>query len=216
MKVVAVNGSPRKNWNTAKMLQSAMEAFREEGAEIKYYDLYSMDFKGCSSCFGCLRLGGPSHGRCAMRDDLTEVLDETLSADALFVGAPVYFGDVPACLRAYFERLWFAGLAYDKGHTVLYDRRIPVKLIYTMNCPIPGFHKALNESTVGAMGSFIGPTELLEVLDTLQFDDYSKYDAAMFDVPAKHKRHEEEFPNDQKRAYEMAKRAIEEIKNTKV
>ncbi|MCF0121304.1 MAG: flavodoxin family protein, partial [Oscillospiraceae bacterium] len=178
MKVVAINGSPRKEWNTAQMIKSAAKGAEDMGAEVKYYDLIDLKFKGCVSCFACKRLGGKSYGRCAQCDALKPVLDDILTADALIIGSPVYFSDVTADVRALCERLWFPGLAYSKENQAIYGRRIPVKIIFTENCPFPGFHKALNEHIVGTMDRLIGPAELLESVGTLQFDDYSKYETS--------------------------------------
>ena len=212
MKVLAINGSPRKTWNTAQMLESALDGCRDTGAETKLVHLIDLHFKGCISCFGCKRLGGPSYGKCAMRDDLTSVLEEVWDADALIVGSPVYFSDVTADLRGFLERLWFAGLMYNKEHMIRNPKRLPVGIIFTTNAPQENFHKALNESLTNIMNGFIGPAELIEANDTLQFDDYSKYDASMFDVEAKIKRHDEVFPQDLIRAYELGKRTIEKAK----
>ncbi|MDR3210103.1 MAG: flavodoxin family protein, partial [Oscillospiraceae bacterium] len=173
MKVIGINGSPRRDWNTAQMVESALRGAAEAGAACQLYHLYELEFKGCMSCFACLRLGAATHGRCSYPDALKPVLDEILAADALIVGSPVYFGDVTAGVRALLERLWFGGLAYNMDHFVLYTRRIPVKIILTTNAPMEGFHKSLNESLLQTMERFIGPTEILEANDTLQFDDYS-------------------------------------------
>lgn len=208
MKVVLLNGSPRKNWNTAQMLESAQSGCRDAGAETKFHNLYGMDFKGCSSCFACKRLGGPSYAKCAQRDELTGVLNEIWESDLLIIGSPVYFGDVTACVRAFLERLWFSVLMYNREHMVRAPKRLPVNIIFTTNAPQAGFHKALNESLVGAMERFVGPTELIEANDTLQFDDYSKYDAGMISEEAKIKRHAEVFPLDRQRAYDMGRRAV--------
>ena len=53
MKAIFINGSPRKQWNTAKMLESAMNGAQEVGAEVELVHLYEIDFKGCKSCFAC-------------------------------------------------------------------------------------------------------------------------------------------------------------------
>jgi multimeric flavodoxin WrbA len=210
MKVVAVNGSPRKTWNTAKMLESALSGCRDAGAETKLYHLIDLKFKGCTSCFACKRLGGLSYARCGMRDDLTQVLNDVWDADALIIGSPVYFSDVTADLRAFLERLWFSILMYNREHMIRAPKRMPVKIILTTNAPMEGFHKALNESIINTMTGFVGPAELIEANDTLQFDDYSKYDVSMFDVNAKLKRRSEVFPLDLKKAYDMGKRVVEE------
>lgn len=208
MKVIIVNGSPRKEWNTAQMLKSARKGCEDAGAEVVYYDLYDLDFKGCRSCFACKLLGGKSYARCAVNDGLKPVLDDILSADALIIGSPVYFGDVTADMRALLERLWFAGLAYSSDHKPLYNRGIPVKIIFTENCPEYNFHKNLNESIVGGMERFIGPAELLEAVGTMQFDDYSKYETSMFDVPERIARHRDVFPKDLEKAYDLGRRAV--------
>jgi multimeric flavodoxin WrbA len=215
MKVIAINGSPRKKWNTAQMLESALKGCADAGAETKLYNLIDLKFKGCTSCFACKRLDGPSYAKCGMRDELTQVLNDVWDADALIIGSPVYFSDVTADLRAFLERLWFSVLMYNPQHMVRAPKRLPVKIILTTNAPQEGFHKALNESLIGTMNGFIGPAELIEANATLQFDDYSKYDASMIDGADRQKRHEEVFPKDLQRAYEMGKRAVEEAKNLK-
>jgi len=202
MKIIGLNGSPRREWNTAQMVKSALDGAKSAGAEVVYYDLFAMDFKGCSSCFGCKRLGGTSYGKCAMRDELTQVLDDVLSSDGFFLGAPIYYGDVTACVRAFLERLWFAGMAYSSGERNLYPKKVPCRLLFTMNAPFENFHKHLNESVVGAMTNLVGPTELIEAVGTKQFDDFSKYETSMFDVPTVLKRHEEVFPLDLEKAYD--------------
>ena len=205
MRIIALNCSPRKSWNTAQMLQSAIKGAADAGAETHYYDMFAMNYKGCSSCFECLKLGGKSYGRCAMRDELTPVLDDVLSCDGFLVGSPVYFSDVTACCRAFLERLWFAGLRYSTEGRTLYERQVPSKLIFTTNAPMYGFHKALNEGTIRSMETFVGPTEILEANNTWQFEDYSKYDTSMINVEDRRRHREEVFPKDLQNAYEAGK-----------
>ena len=57
MKVIGINGSPRRNWNTATLVRDALEGAAEMGAETELYNLYDLDFKGCTSCFSCKRIG---------------------------------------------------------------------------------------------------------------------------------------------------------------
>lgn len=71
MKVIAINGSPRKNWNTATLLEKALDGAKSVGADVEMIHLYDLSFKGCTSCFACKRKGSQLNGKCAMKDDLT-------------------------------------------------------------------------------------------------------------------------------------------------
>ena len=53
MKAIAINGSPRKKWNTAILLENALKGAESEGAETEIINLYDLDYKGCKSCFAC-------------------------------------------------------------------------------------------------------------------------------------------------------------------
>ena len=68
-KVIGINGSPRMNWNSSKMLDSALKGASEAGYETKRIDLYRLNYTGCRSCFACKRLGSPGFGRCAVADE---------------------------------------------------------------------------------------------------------------------------------------------------
>ena len=100
MKVIGFNGSPRKEWNTATMLKSALEGAASKGAKTELVHLYDLDFKGCTSCFACKLKGGKSYGRCAMRDDLTPFLKEVETADGIILGCPTYYGTLPGKMKA--------------------------------------------------------------------------------------------------------------------
>jgi len=206
MNVIAINGSPRKNGNSAAMLEAAIKGAKENGAAVERIDLFDLNYKGCVSCFGCKLLGGPSFGKCAQRDELTEVLDKILAADVLLLATPLYFGEVPGAVRNLFERLWFPGLLYSKDFRGAYTRRVKVGLMYTMNVGDASMYKGLITGHVQNFTMLLGKTEYVTALDTMQFDDYSKYASEIFDGNAKELHHETVFPKDCEKAYEMAKR----------
>ena len=212
MKVIAINGSPRKTWNTATLLQHALEGAASQGAETELYHLIDYDFKGCRSCFACKRIGGKSYGKCAAKDGLTPILEKIdKEADALILGSPIYIGGLTADMRALVERLLYPYAKYDKVRTKLFGRRIPVGLIYTMNWDDALLQKMdCGLSFVeGSLDDTLGPLETLYVTDTCQFDDYSKYDITLFDVDAKKKRREEHFPIDCRNAFDMGVRMVQ-------
>ena len=105
MKVIAINASPRKNFSTAKLLESALEGAASAGAETKLVHLIDLDFKGCTSCFACHRKNNPQKYHCMYKDDLTPILREIEESDAVIIGSPIYIGDVTALARALQERL---------------------------------------------------------------------------------------------------------------
>ena len=207
MKIIAVNGSPRKTWNTANLLNSALEGAVSRGAETELVHLYDLSFKGCHSCFACKLKGGKSYGKCATRDDLTPVLERISDADALVLGTPVYLGAASGEMRSFLERLTYPYLVYDAERSTLFPKRMPVGFIYTFGATAERIKEAGYDQQVRLLESILdrifGPTVSLLVTDTYQFDDYSQYAASAFSVEAKTKRHQEVFPEDCKKAFEM-------------
>jgi len=64
MKIIAFNGSPRKMWNTATLLNKSLEGgTRSQGAETELIHLYDLNYKGCESCFSCKTMGSNSYGK---------------------------------------------------------------------------------------------------------------------------------------------------------
>ncbi len=88
MKVIAINGSPRETWNTATLLQKALDGAKSMGADTKLIHLYDLNFKGCSSCFACKRKGSGYIGHCAMKDDLIKKEQYPIDCEKAFdIGA---------------------------------------------------------------------------------------------------------------------------------
>lgn len=210
MNVLAVNGSPRKKWNTATLLEKALEGAASRGATTSLVHLYDLEFKGCSSCFACKTRGGKSYGTCAVQDGLTPLLKNVREVDALILGSPVYFGTVSGEMKSFMERLLFSVLTYTDPPATLFPRRIKTGFIYTMNTTeelmqtyFVKDHVALNESYMKRM---FGSAETLLSFDTYQFDDYSKVVADRFDPVKKAARRREVFPEDCRKAFEMGAR----------
>lgn len=123
MKILAINGSPRKKWNTAMMLEKAIEGAASKGAETNLIHLYDLKFKGCISCFSCKTRNGKSYGKCAVKDDLTPVYAEIKEAGAFILGSPIYFGDVTGEMRSFMERLLFPYLPYTTPRQSLFPEK---------------------------------------------------------------------------------------------
>jgi multimeric flavodoxin WrbA len=214
MKTIGVNGSPRKNWNTAKLLDKALEGAASQGAETELIHLYDLDYKGCHSCFACKLKTGRSYGSCAIHDGLKPVLQKIEAADALILGSPIYYGMVSGQMRSFLERLLFQFLVYDAGYSSLRKKKIPTGVIYTMNATQAGVQERNYPVTLGAMEAAIRRTlsgtevPALYVTDTCQFEDYAKYGITAFDATHKAKQREEEFPKECQKAFALGVRLI--------
>ncbi len=210
MKVIAINGSPRKNANTATLLKKALEGASSQGAETELINLYDFNYKGCISCFACKRIGGKSYGKCAINDDLTPIFKKIEEANALILGSPIYFGDTTGAIRSFMERFMFPYVVYEENYPSLFKKKISTGFIYTMNISDDyvdeAGYKHNFKITENFMRNIFGSSESLLVTDTYQFDDYSKYVSTVWNEEKKAKRREEEFPNDCKKAFEMGVR----------
>jgi len=214
MKVLGVNGSARKTWNTATLLQKALDGAASQGAETKLIHLYDLNFKGCKSCFSCKTKGGKSYGKCASQDDLTPILKEIETADALILASPIYFWGVSGEMKSFIERLVFPFYRYakpDAPNASLFPRKINTAFIYTMNTTEEQMKAAGGESLAALnkrfLGNVFGKTpESLMSFNTYQFDDYSKIDQERFSEEVKAARRKEFFPQDCEKAFEMGKR----------
>lgn len=216
MKVIAFNGSPRKNWNTAMLLEHALEGAASQGAETELIHLYDCNYKGCTSCFACKLKGGKSYGRCPVNDDLKPIFKKIEEADAIILGSPIYFGMTTGEMRSFLERLMFQYLTYDGNYTSLFKKKMQVGFIYTMNLNESGmaergYEQNLKGTAEMAMQRVFGASEALFSNDTYQFDDYSKYETSGFNAEEKAKRRKEVFPKDCQKAFEMGVRFTRQI-----
>ncbi|MDE5552399.1 MAG: flavodoxin family protein, partial [Muribaculaceae bacterium] len=137
MKVLGINGSARKGWNTQTLVKKALEGAASLGAETELIDLYAEPLKGCLECFACKRKGNKTGGVCAIRDNMRPLLEKAHDADVLIIGSPNFFGYPSAMTRAFIERFLYPLTSYqiENGERVrlLGDRIIPAGLIFTMN-----------------------------------------------------------------------------------
>lgn len=207
MKLIAINGSPRKSWNTATLLNHAVEGAASQGAETELIHLYNYNYKGCISCFACKLKDGKSYGHCAVQDDLAPILKKIAEADAMIIGSPIYFGDVTGEVRSFLERLLFQYLVYDRNYSSLFPKKMPIGFIYTMNVNQSMFETAGYQQRLKPMEQAVertlGTTESMFVMDTYQFDDYSKYVVTSFSGEEKARRRKEIFPQDCQQAFAM-------------
>ena len=213
-KIYAVNGSPRKNGNTAQLLQKALEGAASAGAEVKLIQLADLNFSGCRSCFACKKLANPSPG-CVLKDDLAETLKELLQADGIIMGSPIYFGAESGLYRNFLERLFFPMLRYTNPPSSRAEKRIDFGFIYTMNVPENlmdeyGYNAYL-QSQSQTPGLIFNSRNIytLYACDTHQFDDYSKYECTLFDAGHKAEMRNTQFISDLAKAFEMGRKLAE-------
>ena len=195
-------------------MKEAQKGAESVGAEVEYFDLVKLNYKGCMSCFACKIKGSKTNGLCAIRDDLRPILEKILQSDAVIIGSPVYFSYATGMFRNLMERMLFAPLRYMKDSKTCLIRKIPVGLIYTMNCPKNYAQQINYDKTLGTDENscklVFGYCETLYSYDTYQYSDYSKYDCDLFDEKHKREVRDTQFPKDLEKAYELGKRLIKQ------
>lgn len=205
-KIVIIDGGPRRNMNTAQMLQKFAEGVKaaNEGNEVKIYRLYDLDYKGCMSCMAC-KVKGKASNICKFKDLLTPILEEIAQADGLVLGSPIYFGDVTGQMRTFLERLCFPWLSYN-DYSLTAPKRMPVVLIETMN----GLPERNNDNGYGSMEHCLtvalGTPERIIAYNTYQVKNYDRFELASFSEPAKQQWRDLHWEADLQKSFDAGRR----------
>lgn len=121
MKVLLLNGSPKKDGNTAFALAQMAEVFAEQGIDAEVIHVGSHPVRGCMACGGCY-----SSGRCIFDDLVNETASKFREADGMVAASPVYYASANATLIAFLDRLFYS-TGFDKrmkvGASVAVARR---------------------------------------------------------------------------------------------
>ena len=112
MKVLILNGSPRKNGNTRTLL-TALAGEAGKNHQVELVDLQSQKISPCLGCDACRKNGGT----CVQKDDAPALLQKVLEADCILFGSPVYWWGISAQLKLAIDRL-YAGGAAIKGKKI--------------------------------------------------------------------------------------------------
>ena len=111
MKVMALNGSARKDGNTAILLNVVLDELKKEDIQTELVQMAGEPIAGCRACYKCFQ--NKDH-RCAVKKDiLNDLIEKMEGADGILLGSPTYFSDVSAGMRAFIERCGFVARAND-------------------------------------------------------------------------------------------------------
>ncbi len=102
-KVLAINGSPNAEGNTAHMLRTVLAPCAEAGLETEFFQAGGRPVRGCAACGGC----GRHVGRCAIDDWMNELYPKMAAADVMLLGSPTYFADLTPEIKAVIDRTGF-------------------------------------------------------------------------------------------------------------
>jgi len=123
MNVVAINGSARKNGNTAILLNRVLAELGKEGIQTELVQLAGCKIRGCIACYKCME---KKNKQCAVTDDVVNSLIAKMAdADGILLGSPTYFSDVTAEMKALIDRAGFVGRANGN----LYRRKVGAAVI---------------------------------------------------------------------------------------
>jgi multimeric flavodoxin WrbA len=103
MKALMLNGSPRKNGNSAIALHEMEQIFQAEGIETEIVQVGNQPIRGCIACNSCARTG-----KCVFDDLVNETAPKLATCDGLVVASPVYYASANATLMAFLTRLFYS------------------------------------------------------------------------------------------------------------
>ncbi len=109
MKVLALNGSPRRNGNTALLIDTVLAELQKEGIETERIQLGGKRIHGCTACRKCSE---NQDKHCSVDSDiLNELIDKMIEADGIIIGSPTYFANVSTEVKALIDRAGLVALA---------------------------------------------------------------------------------------------------------
>ncbi|MFA5161134.1 MAG: flavodoxin family protein [Elusimicrobiales bacterium] len=108
MKVVAFNGSARRDGNTAALIRHVFAELEKEGIETEMIQLAGRNITGCAACYKCFET---KNRRCALGGEMNEFIAKMEEADAIILASPTYFADITPSIKALMERAGFVARA---------------------------------------------------------------------------------------------------------
>ena len=113
MKVIAINGSARKNGNTADLINEVFKVLKSENIDCELIQLAGNDIHGCKACDRCYKL---KNNLCIQKDDLVNsCIEKMMEADGIILASPTYFSNVSAEMKALIDRAGRVGRANDNA-----------------------------------------------------------------------------------------------------
>jgi multimeric flavodoxin WrbA len=148
MKVVAFNGSPRKEGNTFYSIRTVFEELENEGIETELIQLGSSNIKGCRACFKCFET---KDRKCIQKDDLNQFIEKMASAEGIIIGSPTYFANVSTEVKALIDR---AGLV-SRANGNLFARKVGAAVVAARRAGAVNVYQNIN--LFFGIGSMIVP-----------------------------------------------------------
>lgn len=121
MKVLILNGSPRKNGNTSLAIKEMINVFQQENVETEVISIGTQSIHGCIACNSCKKTG-----KCVFQDDVNKANAILKDADGLVIASPVYFASANASLVAFLQRMFYSAdfdMTMKVGASVVVARR---------------------------------------------------------------------------------------------
>jgi multimeric flavodoxin WrbA len=102
MKILGIISSPRKKGYTARMVHALIDEAKKQGHKTEIVSLYDLNFKSCASCAPQKKL--PPKQYCALKDDLTPVMQKLIEADCVIISSPIYMDHLSGTTKTFFDR----------------------------------------------------------------------------------------------------------------
>ena len=103
MKVLIINGSPRLEGNSSRLVKELTSVFEKENVEVDLYQIGNKAIRGCMACGYCY-----THGECVFKDDVNDLAKRFEQADGLIAIAPVYYGSANGSVISLLDRLFYS------------------------------------------------------------------------------------------------------------
>ncbi len=100
MKAICINGSPRSNGSSGRLIDKMIEGMKEVGIVSSRYCLGKVNINFCLGCKKCYEIGG----RCVQKDDMDPIMKDLFEADIVVIASPSYWGDITGQLKVFFDR----------------------------------------------------------------------------------------------------------------
>lgn len=137
MKLVAFNGSPRKDGNTFELLNIVLQELEKEGISTELIQVGKQKVRGCIACYKCFK---KKNKRCSIDDFINECIAKMVEADGILLGSPTYFCNVSTEMKALIERAGMVSRANDD----MFKRKVGAAVVAVRRAGAIPVFQALN------------------------------------------------------------------------